>query len=216
MNTQPPTRQRKTRIGAGASPQAPQTEFIYHWNRIIGALVTLVLLIVLTGFAIHAWLSSPSSPSGDVGFDEVTTPVAQLEDAPESDEQDVGEPTPQPAGPELVPEPVAPPPEATPTTDAATLPERISPLEENTPARSEARQTPEGDVPRVFLPPDTRVNLRAAPTPSSPVLRILDAQAGLRLLEIDEAFYQVRSDEGVVGWVSRNFSSLTPYTTPAP
>jgi hypothetical protein len=216
MNTQPPTRQRKTRIGAGASAQPPKTEFIYHWNRIIGALVGLVLLIVLIGFAMHAWLSSPSVPSSDAGVDDVGTPVAQLEAVPESGEQDVGEPVPQPAEPEVTPDPVAPPQEATPGTDAATPPDRASPLEEDIPAWSAAPQTAEGDLPRVFLPPDTRVNLRAAPAPSSPVLRILDARAELRLLEVDEAFYQVRSDQGIVGWVSRDFSSLTPYASPVP
>jgi hypothetical protein len=216
MNTQPPKRQRKTRIGAGASAQPPKTEFIYHWNRIIGALVGLVLLIVLIGFAMHAWLSSPSAPSSDAGFDQGGAPVAQLEVAPESGDQEVGEPAPQPAELDVTPDPVAPPHEATPAADAATPPDRALPLEEDIPARSEAQQTAEGDLPRVFLPPDTRVNLRAAPAPSSPVLRILDARAELRLLEVDEAFYQVRSNEGIVGWVSRDFSSLTPYATPAP
>lgn len=216
MNTQPPTRQRKTRIGAGASAQPPKTEFIYHWNRIVGALVGLVLLIVLIGFAMHAWLSSPSAPSSDAGLDDVGTPVAQVEAAPDSGGQGVGEAAPPPAEPEVTPDPVVPPEEAAPATDAATPPDRAPPLEADIPVRTEAQQTAEGDLPRVFLPPDTRVNLRAAPAPSSPVLRILDARAELRLLEVEEAFYQVRSDEGIVGWVSRDFSSLTPYATPAP
>lgn len=228
MNTQPPKRQRKTRINAGASAQPPKTEFVYHWNRIIGALVGLVLLVVLIGFAMHAWLSSPSAPSSDAGFDDMGAPVALLEVAPESGEQDVGGPAPQPvesgvgepapqtAEPAVIPDPVAPPHEGTPATDATTLPDRDSILEGDIPTRTEAQLIAEGDLPRVFLPPDTRVNLRAAPAPTSAVLRILDARAELRLLEIDEAYYQVRSDEGIVGWVSRDFSSLTPYSTPAP
>lgn len=44
MNTQPPTRQRKTRIGA--APQPPKIEYIYHWNRITGALIALLLSII--------------------------------------------------------------------------------------------------------------------------------------------------------------------------
>jgi len=216
LNTQPPKRQRKTRIGAGASAQPPKTEFVYHWNRIIGALVGLLLLIVLVGFAMHAWLSSPSAPSSDAGVDDIGAPVAQPEVAPESGEQDVGEPAPQTAEPAVMPDPVAPPHEATPATDAATPPDWDSILEGDMAARTEAQQTAEEDLPRVFLPLDTRVNLRAAPAPSSAVLRILDARTELRLLEIDEAYYQVRSDEGIVGWVSRDFSALTPYATPAP
>ena len=217
MNTQPRTRQRKTRIGAGASAQPPKTEFIYHWNRIIGALVGLVLLIVLIGFAMHAWLSSPSAPSSDAGIDEVVTPFVQLEGAPEAGQQDVGEPVPRPAEPEVTVDPVTPPHDALAATDAATTPsDRVATLEEDIPARSAAQETAEGDLSRVFLPPGTRVNLRAVPATSGPVLRIVDASADLRLLEIGEAFYQVRSDEGIVGWVSRDFSSLTPYATPAP
>ena len=216
MHTQPSARPRKTRIGAGATPQSPKTEFIYHWNRIIGALVGLVLLIVLVGFGIYAWLSSPSAPPGDAEPDEVATPVVQLEAAPESGEQDMGEPVPRSAEPEATPDPDAAPREVMPATDAARPPDRASPLEPEVPARAEARQTAEEDLPPVFLPPDTRVNLRAEPALSSPVLRILDARAELRLLEIDEAFYRVRSAEGIVGWISRDFASLTPYASPEP
>ncbi|MFO8154312.1 SH3 domain-containing protein [Thioalkalivibrio sp.] len=216
MNTQPPIRQRKTRIGAGASGQPPKTEFIYHWNRIIGALAGLVLLIVLVGFGIQAWLSSPSAPSGDAGLEDVGTPVVPLEAAPESGAQVIGTSAAQPAGSTISPDPVAPVQDAPSTTDAAMPADTASPRDEDVPARSQPQPTAEGDLPRVFLPPDTRVNLRAEPALSSPVLRILDAGAELRLLERDEAFYQVRSDEGIVGWVSRDFSSLTPYATPAP
>ena len=200
MNTTPPTRQRKARTGARTSSQPPKTEFIYHWNRIIGALAVLVLLIVLLGFAMHAWLSSPPS---DAGFDEVSAPVAHLEVAPEAGERDVGEPA--PAEPEVATVP-----------DAATPPDTASPVVEGIPARSEAHATAEEDVARVFLQPDTRVNLRAAPALDSPVLRVLEAPVELQLLETGEAFYQVRSPEDIVGWVRRDFSSLTPYATPAP
>jgi hypothetical protein len=220
MHTQPSARQRKTRIGAGASPQPPKTEFIYHWNRIIGALVGLVLLIamvVLVGFGIHAWLSSPyvpSVPSGDAASDEAATPVVQVEAAPASGEPETDEPARQPAEPEVGSGPVAPPRETIPATDTAMPSDGASLGELEVPAPSEAPDTTEEDLPRVFLPPDTRVNLRAAPALSSPVLRILDARAELRLLEIDEAFYRVRSAEGIVGWISRDFSSLTPYEPP--
>jgi len=203
MNTTPPTRQRKTRTVAGASRQPPKTEFIYHWNRIFGALAVLVLLIGLLGFAIHAWWSSPSPPSSDAGFDEVGAPVAHLEVVPEAEEHDVGETAPAEA-------------EVTPAPDATPPPDTASPFAEGIPALPEARETAEEDVARVFLQPDTRVNLRASPSLDSPVLRILEAPVELLLLETDEAFYQVRSPEGIVGWVSRDISSLTPYATPAP
>ncbi|TVP78801.1 MAG: SH3 domain-containing protein [Thioalkalivibrio sp.] len=200
MNTTPPTRQRKTRTGAGSPTQPPKTEFIYHWNRIIGALGLLLLLIGLFGFAIHTWLSSPAR---DAGVDEVGAPVADLEVAPEAGERDLGEPA--PAEPEVAPAP-----------DAAMSPDTASPFIEGIPALPEAHETAEEDLARVFLPPGTRVNLRAAPSLDSPVLRVLEAPVELQLLETGEAFYQVRSPEDIVGWVSQEFSSLTPYVTPAP
>ena len=264
MKTQPKKRQRRTRTGAGAAPEPVKTEFIYHWNRIIGALAVLVLLIGLSGFGLHAWLSSPSAPSMDAGFDEVGAPVPRLEVASEPGGQAAGEPAPadrrahsdeaaldgrlaeteappqipatgEDAGPDLAtsdapesstrvvqtapgpaPEPAAP--EVTTAPDAAMLPDTESPIEESGPARSEAHEAAQADASRVFLAPGTRVNLRAAPSLASPVLRILDARVEdveLQLVAAGEAFYQVRSAEGIVGWVSRDFSSLTPYAEPA-
>jgi len=261
MKTQPKKRQRRMRTGAGATPEPLKTEFIYHWNRIIGALAALVLLIGLSGFGLHAWLSSPSAPSMGAGFDEVGAPVTRLEVASEPGGQAAGEPAPadrrahsdetaldrleteteavpvtgEDPGPDLAtsdaaesstrvvqtapgpaPEPAAP--DVTPAPHAAMLPDTRSPIEESVPARSEAHEAAQADALRVFLAPGTRVNLRAAPSLASPVLRILDARVEdveLQLVEAGEAFYQVRTAEGIVGWVSRDFSSLTPYTAPA-
>ena len=260
MKTQPKKRQRRTRTGAGAGPEPVKTEFIYHWNRIIGALAVLVLLIGLSGFGLYAWLSSPSAPSMDAGFDEVGAPVPRLEVASEPGGPGAGEPAPadsrahsdetaldrrlaeteaapqiaatgEDAGPDLAtsdvpesstrvvqtaPEPAAP--EVTPAPYAAMLPDTGSPIEESVPARSEAHEAAQEGASRVFLAPGTRVNLRAAPSLASPVLRILDARAEdveLHLVAAGEAFYQVRSAEGIVGWVSRDFSSLTPYAESA-
>ena len=200
MNTTPPTRQRKTRPGARATSQPAKTEFIYHWNRIFAALAFVLLLIGFLGFAIHAWLSSPSR---DAGFDEVGAPVGHLEVAPEAGQGDVHGPA--PADPEVAA-----------ASEAVTPPDTASPFEEGIPAPPEAQETTAEDSARVFLPPDTRVNLRAAPSLDSPVLRVLEAPVELQLLETDEAFHQVRSPEDIVGWVSRDFSSLTPYAAPAP
>ena len=36
-----------------------EPEYIYHWNRIIGALAVFVLVIGLLGYGIHAWLTPP-------------------------------------------------------------------------------------------------------------------------------------------------------------
>jgi hypothetical protein len=255
MNTQPPAGPRRTRTGARTAPQPPKTEYIYHWNRITGALAALVLLVGLVGFAIHAWLLPPTAEPGDAGFETVDAPAAHPEIAPESGERDVSEPTPAPVEPEVMaspdaadlPEPVEP--ESTPAPDAADLPGPLEPevmpapdaadlpgpfeqesmpapdaatapdtaaaFEQDIRARSEAQEAAEGDFSRVFLPPGTRVNLRAAPRLSSPVLRILDSGAELWLVETADHFYRVRSAEGIVGWVSRDFSSLTPYATPA-
>jgi hypothetical protein len=109
-------------------------------------------------------------------------------------------------------------PEVTPAPHAAMLPDTGAPIAENVPVRSEADEAAQADASRVFLAPGTRVNLRAAPSLASPVLRILDAlveDVELQLVEAGEAFYQVRTAEGIVGWVSRDFSSLTPYAAPA-
>jgi preprotein translocase subunit Sss1 len=237
MNIEPQARARRTRIGAGAA-QPPKAEYIYHWNRIMGALAAVVLLIGLVGFAVHAWLSPPSAAPEDAGFDAVDAPAALAEIVPEPGEQDVPGPAPaqaepgvmappdaadlpEPAGPAVIPAPDAeslPDPEEpgiTPVPEAATPRDPASPLEQDMRARPEAQETVEGDVLRVYLPPGTRVNLRAAPRLSSPVLRILDPGAELWLLQTADDFYQVRSAEGLVGWVSRDFSSLTPNVTPA-
>jgi hypothetical protein len=288
MNTQPPAGPRRTRTGARTAPQPPKTEYIYHWNRITGALAALVLLVGLAGFAIHAWLLPPTAEPGDAGFETADTPAAHPEIAPESretdapgphpeiapesGERDVSEPTPAPVEPEVMaspdaadlPEPVEPEStpapdaadlpgpveqesmpapdaadlpgplepevmpapdaadlpgpfeqESMPAPDAATAPDTAAAFEQDIRARSEAQEAAEGDFSRVFLPPGTRVNLRAAPRLSSPVLRILDSGAELWLVETADHFYRVRSAEGIVGWVSRDFSSLTPYATPA-
>ena len=202
MNTQSSKRQRNTGIGAGAARQPVETEYIYHWNRIYGALALLLLLIGLTGYAIHAWVSSPSA-SGDGGFEIGEAPVAPVALAAESNEQDADD------GASEVPET-----EVTPVPDSVMPDDPILPLEEASPVRTETAETATEVASRVFLPPDTRVNLRAAPSLSSPVLRILDARDELLLLETGTRFHQVRAAGGIVGWVSRDFSSLEPYPAP--
>lgn len=201
MTSQPPTRDRKARTGVGVPAQPVKTEYIYHWNRIFGALALLLLFVGLIGFAIYAWLPSPSAP-GDTAGEVVDTPVALLDVASESDDQDTVEAAPE-AGVEV-----------TPIPDTAMPYGTELPVEENGPADSEAADVAEEGPFQVFLQPDTRVNLRAAPSLTSPVLFILDERAELQLLETSAAFYQVRSAEGIVGWVSRDHSSLEPYPAP--
>lgn len=199
MDTQSSKRQRNTGIGAGAPRQPVKTEYIYHWNRIYGALALLLLLIGLTGYAIHAWVSSPSA-SGDGGFEVGEAPVALVAEA---NEENAGD-----GAPEVLE------PAVTTVPDSALSDAPILPLEWTSPAEAEkAEDATEGSL-RVFLPPDTRVNLRAAPSLSSPVLRILDARDELLLLETGTRFHQVRAAGGIVGWVSRDFSSLEPYPAP--
>lgn len=103
---------------------------------------------------------------------------------------------------------------SSPEEDAGLPMEPEAPLAEATPETMASDTPPETPSSRVFLPPDTRVNLRAAPSLASPVLRILDDRADLRLLGTAEAFFQVRTDERITGWVSRDHSSLVPYTVP--
>jgi hypothetical protein len=203
MNTQPPTRQRKTGTGARAPSQPRKTEYIYHWNRILGALGGLVLLFGLIGFGIHTWLSSPSSV-GYTDLDAADVPGPQFEAAPEPIGNGAGPAAAEPAQPD-----------ATPGSGAVSPPGTVAPVEEGIPARLDAAETADQHLSPVFLPPGTRVNLRAAPSLSSPVLRILDSTAELQLLDTRESFYQVRSSDGVAGWISRDFSSLRPYSTPS-
>ncbi len=203
MDNQPPQRQRKTRTGSGAAPTPTRTEYIYHWNRIVAALVVLLLMVGLLGFGLHAWLSDPAP--GDAEPESVEVPELVLEEAPGSPEQEVVEPAPEPVAPEAV---QAPAEESPP----AELPARE-------PFVPESPRMPEGapsEASTVFVPPDTRVNLRADPSLSSPVLRILDPGTELELLEIGEGFYQVRSDDGIVGWVSREYSAVAPYPVSEP
>jgi hypothetical protein len=203
MNTQPPTRHRDTRIGSGAPRQPVKTEYIYHWNRIYGALAVLLLLIGLIGYAVHAWVSSPSA-SQDAGLEVVEASVATLELAAESDEPGYGAPAPVLAEAEI-----------TSIPETAMVHDPVLPLEEASTEGSETAVAANARTLRVYLPPDTRVNLRAAPSLSSPVLRILGARDELLLLETGTRFHQVRVAGGIVGWVSRDFSSLEPYPAPS-
>jgi hypothetical protein len=227
MNTQPATRPRKTRIGGRSTPPR-KTEYIYHWNRIAGALAALVLLIGLVAFGIHLWLSSPSAPPAEVRLDVADAPGPQVETAPKRDSRDFPGPAPAPAEPEVMTpgdaadlaEPVAP--EIPASTDSGISPDAApsaataSPIGWDGPGPAEAGETAKEAPSRVFLSPGTRVNLRVAPRLSSPVLRILDPGTELWLLETADDFYRVRLAEGIIGWVSREFSSLAPYATPAP
>ncbi|TVP93177.1 MAG: SH3 domain-containing protein [Thioalkalivibrio sp.] len=205
MDNQPPPRQRKTRTGSGAAPTPPQTEYIYHWNRIIAAVVVLVLIVGLLGLGIRAWLSDPAPASADAGPESVEVPELPVEAAPGSRERQVAEPAPEPVAPEVV----QPPAEESPPAE---LPAREPFVPESLRMPESAQSEPSA----VFLPPDTRVNLRADPSLASPVLRILEPGTELELLDIGEDFYQVRSDDGVVGWVSREYSSLAPYPASQP
>jgi hypothetical protein len=202
MNTQPPARQRKKGIGAGASRQPPKTEYIYHWNRILAALVGLLLLFGLIGFAVYAWLSPPATRD-NAGMDAGVPPGAQVEAEPEPRAREVDATEIEPAEPEAAQAP-----------DAPMAPDDEVPTEEEALVPPDGIDTVGEQPSQVFLPPDTRVNLRAEPSLTSTVLLILDASAELQLLSMDESFYEVRTAEGVVGWVSREFSSLSPYSEP--
>ncbi|MCG6985767.1 MAG: DUF2914 domain-containing protein [Thiocapsa sp.] len=70
MVDQSPRRQLRIKIGAPTSPPQPKTEYIYHWDRIIGALAALVVVVGLAGYAVYAWLA-PSVPPTSVEAEEV-------------------------------------------------------------------------------------------------------------------------------------------------
>jgi len=206
MDNQPPPRQRRTRTGSGAASTPPGTEYIYHWNRIIAAVVVLLLVLVLLGLGVRAWLADPApGPAfGDAALDQSEAPATDPEAVPRPQEPEVAETAPHIAEPEVLQLPGAAP--------SAEVP----PQEETVREQLGITETLPQEPSRVFLPPDTRVNLRADPSLSSPVLRILEPGTELELLDIGEDFYQVRSEHGVVGWVSREYSSVAPYPVSEP
>lgn len=204
MNTQSPTLPRKTKLRAGTAPRPMKIQYVYHWDRIIGALAVLALLIGLLGFAIYNWVS-PVSTVGDVGVDPVEASVAQLDVTAGSAAQDVGATASKPVAPDGASD-----------SDNAIRSDLGIPFEEEFTLLSAGAEAGSGEPSRVLLPAGTRVNLRAEPSLSSPVLRILDSSVELQLIEKGDFFFQVRSADGVVGWVSRDFSSVAPYAASAP
>ena len=58
-----------------------EPEYIYHWNRIIGVLSVLVLVIGLLGYGVHAWLT-PSPLTETLPPQAETAPEATLEKYP--------------------------------------------------------------------------------------------------------------------------------------
>ena len=61
MAAKPPTRQRN-RSSVPRSSARSKTEYIYHWNRILGAVAALMLVVGLIAFGLYAWLLAPSQP----------------------------------------------------------------------------------------------------------------------------------------------------------
>lgn len=66
-----------TKIGT-PNPE-PKPEYIYHWDRIIGALVALLLVIGLIGYGVYSWLTPANPPT-----------TAEIEQAPTRDETPAG------------------------------------------------------------------------------------------------------------------------------
>lgn len=207
MNRQSSRRGKKPTAATVRVPTQPvRTQYVYHWDRIVGALTVLVLVIGLVGFGLHAWLFSPPTvPPVDRAIELVDAPILP--------------PFPADPRPEnLAPENLSPEdlhdiawPEFIASPDAEFGQPIATPADEGGPATLETAVIPGEGGERVFLPPGTRVNLRAAPSLSSAVLQIVDERAELWFLEAGDAFYRVRTEAGIIGWVSRDYSSLEPY-----
>ncbi|MEA3276783.1 MAG: DUF2914 domain-containing protein [Pseudomonadota bacterium] len=73
MADQTPRREMKVRITKPESRAKAKPEYIYHWDRIIGALAALVLLIGLIGYGLYDWLR-PSLPLASVEVEDVQGP----------------------------------------------------------------------------------------------------------------------------------------------
>ena len=212
MNRQSSRRGNKPTAATVRVPTQPvRTQYVYHWDRIVGALTVLVLVIGLVGFGLHAWLFSPPTvPPADRAIELVDAPILPPFPA---------DPRPEDLPPEDLPAEDLPAedlheiawPEFIASPDAEFGQPIATPVDEGGPAALETAVIPEEAGGRVFLPPGTRVNLRAAPTLSSAVLQIVDERAELWFLEAGDAFYRVRTEAGIIGWVSRDYSSLEPY-----
>jgi hypothetical protein len=61
MVDQSPRREIKIRITKPEPEGESKPEYVYHWDRIIGAVAALVLVLGLIGYGLHAWLQ-PSIP----------------------------------------------------------------------------------------------------------------------------------------------------------
>lgn len=101
-----------------------EPEYIYHWNRIIGVLVVLILAIGLLGYGVHAWLT-PSPLTETLPPQAETAPETTLEKypaealvpSPRPPGQTTAQPPARPAVPEAkdaVPVPLEPPMDSAP------------------------------------------------------------------------------------------------------
>lgn len=62
MVEQNPVRKIKVEIRSPESQVEPKPEYIYHWDRIFGALAVLILLTGLIGYGLYAWLKPTRQP----------------------------------------------------------------------------------------------------------------------------------------------------------
>jgi hypothetical protein len=148
-----------------------EPEYIYHWNRIIGVLALLVLMIGLLGYGIHAWLTQ--SPLAE-------TLPPQQETAPEATlEKDPAEsPAPSPLTPaqtlvqppasQAIPEEKDAEPVPRETTWGSTpeqqIPFAAAPAREATPGTDPAQEGPSAAAPRHESPLATGIAREPAET----------------------------------------------------
>jgi len=88
MAVKPPTRQR-SRSSLPRSSAQHKTEYIYHWNRILGVLAALMLVVGMIAFGLYAWLLAPSQPGMAMANGELSEPlnaaIVEVEPVPEFD-----------------------------------------------------------------------------------------------------------------------------------
>ncbi len=100
-------------------------------------------------------------------------------------------------------------PQAAQTADAQVIPNTSS---SSTNITRSANTVPQA----VYVEPGTRLNMRSAPSLQSEIITIINDRTRLTLVDSHPQFHRVALADGMTGWISRRYASLTPYPVTQP